>query len=395
MENPYALARGQAERSPEFIDLIDTNFHSCGFPFPAPRLHRAARRYFRRHSLRHYSPDPAGDSRLRTVIADYYRKAGLAAHADQVVITASASESYSHVFASHCAPGDRIVLPRPSYPLFEEVALRHGVHVDFYEQRSDHGWRLDVDRLAAEITPDTRGIVLITPNNPTGHIADSDEINRILELCNRHALFLIVDEVFSGIIFRPGPLTRPASLSSDVVIFTLNGVSKLFASPDLKVSWILVTGPEERRIGAIEALQIQNDLFLSASPLTQHLVIHLFEAGWGFTESMRDVIAERRAVALEVLGEISGLRTIPPGGGIHLPLLLDPALLTGNTDDEEIAVRLLARYRVAVHPGYLYGFAEPALVMSYLPPASRLRPGIERIARCLGDLRSSAAAQGQ
>lgn len=386
MENRYARARGEAERSPDFIDLIDTNFHACGFAFPARDLRDAAHRYFSRQDLRHYTPESAGGARLRARIADFYREDGGMAAADQVVVTASASESYSHIFASRCSAGDRILLPRPAYPLFEDVAARHGLHVDFYDQQAEKRWRIDLDQLTEAITPRTRGMVLITPNNPTGHVAEDSEIGRILELCSRNKLFIIVDEVFSGIVFEPARYTRPAALTSDVLIFTINGVSKLFASPDLKVSWILVTGPADECRSAVDELEIQNDLFLSSSPLAQYLAEHLFMSGSGFTESLRRAIGERRAIALGLLEEISALQVIPPEGGIHLPLLLNPGALRDGFDDEELAVQLLARHHVGVHPGYLYGFTEPSLVMSYLSPVSRLRAGIERIAGCLREL---------
>ncbi len=380
MENRYAGARREAEKHADFIDLIDTNFHNCGFRYPPTVIHAATDRYFSDADERPYRPDPAGDPALRAAIAAYYRDAGVAVPPDSAVVTASASESYSHIFASRCRAGDRVLLPSPGYPMFEDIAVRNGLTVDFYDQRRSAGWAIDPDQLEAVLRPRTAAIVLISPNNPTGAVVSEATIRRIGGICERHGLFLVVDEVFSEILFTGSPLPRPALLLPDLLVYTINGVSKLFASPELKVSWIAVSGPADSRDPAIEDLLVQNDLFLSASSMSQFIVTGMFAEGMEFSRAMAADIAGRRELMLGEIERIEGLSTIPTEGGIHLPVAIDPDALPAGTDDEEVVVQLLLDHRVAAHPGYLYGMDQPVtLVMSYLAPEDQILEGMSRI----------------
>jgi len=384
MENSYAAARREAEKQPDFVDLIDTNFHSCGFRYPPALIHAAADHYFAAADERCYRPDPAGDPTLRASIAAYYRKAGISIPADSVVVTASASESYRHIFASRCTPGDRVLLPRPGYPLFEDIAVGNGLAVDFYDQGRSADWAIDPGRLEAVLRPQTAAIVLISPNNPTGSVISPPTIRRIGEMCERHGLFLVVDEVFSEILFTGSALPRPAPLLPKIVVYTINGVSKLLASPDLKVSWITVGGPADLRSQVIEDLLVQNDLFLSASSLSQFVAAELLAGGMEFSRKMAAEIAVRRAVMLGEIERIDGLSAVAPAGGIHLPVEIDPDSLPAGTDDEVVAVDLLREHRVATHPGYLYGMDQSvSLVMSYLAPEDQILEGLSRIERYL------------
>ena len=386
MENRYAGARREAERSPEFVDLIGTNFHNCGFRYPPTVIHAATDRYFTGADEQQYRPDPAGDPALRAAIVAYYRDAGVAVAPDSVVVTASASESYSHIFASRCGAGNRVLLPRPGYPMFEDIAVRNGLTVDFYDQRRSVDWRIDPDQLEAVLRPQTAAIVLISPNNPTGSVVSEATIRRVGGICERHDLFLVVDEVFSAILFTGSPLPRPAPLLPNLLVYTINGVSKLFASPELKVSWIAVSGPTDSRSRipthsqAVEDLLVQNDLFLSASSMSQFIVTEMFAGGMEFSRTMAAEIAGRRELMLGEIERIEGLSTVPTEGGIHLPVAIDPDALPAGTDDEEVAVQLLLNHRVAIHPGYLYGMDQPVtLVMSYLVPEDQILEGMSRI----------------
>jgi len=171
-------------------------------------------------------------------------------------------------------------------------------------------------------------------------------------------------------------------------VCTINGVSKLFASPDLKVSWIVATGPDADRVAGL--LEVQNDLYLSASSVSQHVASRMFDAG---PESQRRIVREvatRRRAMLDALGGIPGVSFTPPAGGIHLPVRVGRELLPSGWDDQELAVALLERAGVAAHPGYLYGVEESdptdpvVLVMSYLSPAEVIREGVDRIGSVLG-----------
>jgi aspartate/methionine/tyrosine aminotransferase len=393
MENRFTASREAVRHLPDFLDLVNTNFHECGFIFPAELLEEAARRYFTTPDLRTYTPDPAGDHELRAAVAAHENKRdGPQVTAEHVVITASASESFSHIIAGECAPADRILLPRPGYPLFEDVASRHGVEALYYDQQWEAAWAIDPDQIATLMDERVRAVVLISPNNPTGHVLTEEEIAAVGEVCGRHDAALVVDEVWSGAIFTGGPPRRAAALAPQCRIYSINGVSKLLASPDLKVSWIVVDAPEGTRREVIDRLLIQNDLFLSASPLTELLAASALREGRDFAEAVRTELARRRTAALDALREIPRLRVVEPDGGIYLPILLDGAL-PGGMDEEDLAVMLLEERHLAIHPGYLYGCEQPMLIMSYLCPAPDIVRGLARLAEGLAGVTAPRGAR--
>ena len=395
--NRIARSLLRAERRSDFVSLINTNFHSCGL-YPDEELLRAAIGRALDPPRREYAPDPAGLRGLRQAVARYYADSGVVVGPESIVVTASASESYRHVFTGHCARGGEVLLPRPGYPLFEEVAMRCGLNPRSYDLDPAAGWRVDTASLVALIGPTTTAVVLISPNNPTGSVVDEETVRAIGAVCAEHDVALVVDEVFSEYRFATGasdeadPLPRPSTLCPDTLVFTINGASKLLASPDLKVSWIVVSGPTGRREAATEALEIENDLYLDSSPINQHAVAELLDApgpAWGNPVA---IVARRRAAMLAELESLAArhegtLSWVEPAGGIHLPVFLDD---DGGLDDEEIAVRLLDEYALSVHPGYLYGVEAPTmLVLSYLSPEEAIREGMDRIDSFLSALRTT------
>ncbi|MFW6293046.1 MAG: pyridoxal phosphate-dependent aminotransferase [Spirochaetota bacterium] len=382
MENRVAGALRRARRQPDFLSLIDTNFHSCGL-HPDDSIVRAAFSDYLSSHRRDYDPDPAGLRELREAVSRFYAESSLACTPQSLVITASASESYRHIFTGHCRRGAKVLLPRPGYPLFEEVALRCGLEPDFYDLRFHSGWRIDEEQIGRKIDVDTAALVVISPNNPTGAIVGEETMRALGLRCRETGIALIVDEVFSEYRFaNPSPLPRPAVLCPETLVFTINGASKLLASPDLKVSWIAVSGPEEARSQAIEELEIENDLYLNGSPMNQYVTSRLLSALEPTRERLINLVADRRATMLAELESIARrhpeVSWVEPAGGIHLPIVFgeNPAGL----DDEEITIALLDRYALAVHPGYLYGFDAPTtLVASYLSPSEAIREGMRRL----------------
>jgi alanine-synthesizing transaminase len=379
--NRYATARAAAERRDDFVDLIRTNFHSCGLRYPADLLAEYARSYYDDEGLRSYRPDPAGDPATRRAIAEL--NPGGSIDPDHVVVTASASESYSHLFSATCRAGDHVLMPRPCYPLFEEVALRHGLECRFYDHDPGREWSIDLEMVEAIIEPETRVLVLISPDNPTGHIASENEVVALGEICRRHRIVLIHDEVFGAYRYRHGyeaAFARPAELCPDTVVATINGVSKLFAAPDCKVSWIAITGP---RNDLVERLRIENDIYLSAAPLNQYLVTRMIGAGEAITRSIVDEVGRRRMTLIDQVAKCNGVTMVPPAGAIHAVLLVAEETLPDKWDDEELAVALLGE-GVGTHPGYLYSIQDyTALVVSYLPPPEMINEGMKRLGRFL------------
>jgi len=395
--NRIARSLLRAERRSDFVSLINTNFHSCGL-YPDEELLRAAIGRALDPPRREYAPDPAGLRGLRQAVARYYADSGVVVGPESIVVTASASESYRHVFTGHCARGGEVLLPRPGYPLFEEVALRCGLNPRSYDLDPAAGWRVDTASLVALIGPTTTAVVLISPNNPTGSVVDEETVRAIGAVCAEHDVALVVDEVFSEYRFAAGGsdevarLPRPAALCPEALVFTINGASKLLASPDLKVSWIAVSGPTGRREAAMEELEIENDLYLDASPINQHAVAELLDARERVWLRLVEVVGRRRAAMLAELESIAErhpgrLSWVEPAGGIHLPVFVEG---DGGLDDEEIAVRLLDRHALSVHPGYLYGVESPTmLVLSYLAPEAIIREGMLRIESFVSALRTT------
>ncbi|MFW5745494.1 MAG: pyridoxal phosphate-dependent aminotransferase, partial [Spirochaetota bacterium] len=331
MENRIAAALRRARSRDDFIDLINTNFHACGLAPPPNTLLDAAARYLTNDTLRPYRPDPAGLPALRESVSRFYARAGVEVRPAAVIATASASDSYTQIFRAAAIPGDEVLLPRPGYPLFEEVAARCGLEPRFYELDPEAGWRVDPDEVAARIGRRTAALVVISPNNPTGSVVDSSVFESLGTACAGQGVALVVDEVFSA--FRFGAcLPRAAALCPDALVFTINGMSKLAASPDLKVSWVAVTGPDARVAEAVDALEIENDLYLNASPINQHVAATLLDEGSALTDRIVMEVARRRRVMLAELDRVATvhpgvLSWSPPAGGIHLPIVLpDPPL---------------------------------------------------------------------
>ena len=389
MINRYGQALERAQRTARFVDLINTNFHSCGLYPPAEPLAATAERYLGFDTRTAYAPDPAGDPALRTAIGAWYTAGGWATSPDDITVTASASESYSHVFSALVEPGSEIALPIPGYPLFEEVARRRGLRPRFYALAEDP-WRLDPSVLAETIGSRTGCIVLISPNNPNGASCSDGEIDAVAELAGRHNALLLVDEVFSEFRYTGAALPRPGARHPNLPVCTINGASKLFASPDLKVSWIRTSGTEQWRSEAKEKLEIENDLYLNGSPFSQALVSALF-AQRGTPGALAAEVNRRRAVleqelarinaALAEAGSSISLGWSSPAGGIHLPVRISGTI---GIDDEELCVRSLDDYALNLHPGYLYGIETGVVViLSFLNTPERLRAGAERLGNLL------------
>ena len=401
MENRIASALRAAEAREEFLDLINTNFHDCGFATDPDVIASSVSAFLHDPSLRPYRPDPAGSPLLREAIAGRYRELGMAIDSGSVIVTASASESYRHLFTACCRAGGTVLLPRPGYPLFEDVAERCGLEPRFYRLLPENRWAVEPEEVAALIDRSTQAVVLISPNNPTGAVVGSRTAKEIGRLCSRRGVALIVDEVFSEYRYRTDPagsgspperraeLPRPGALCPDTAVFTINGVSKLFAAPDLKVSWIALTGPPDHVADARERLEIENDLYLSASPINQFVAAGLLTRHSAWTATLVAEVGRRREAMLAALRQLDVahpgvLSWIEPAGAIHLPLIFKSA--PGGLNDEEIAIALLDRHALSVHPGYLYGMEERIMiVVSYLAPEHVIREGISR----LGDWISS------
>jgi aspartate/methionine/tyrosine aminotransferase len=363
--NRIELARRQAAQS-GYIDLTSSNPTHQGLLFPADVLRAAAEPYWR---ARRYDPDARGLIAARAAIVAYYagRSPALPLDADDVFITASTSEAYSLLFALLTNPGDNVLAPAVTYPLFDYLAAIHRVELRSYAMNERRGWQIDPASLHAQIDERTRAVLIVSPHNPTGMT-----MQQALPALTTLGLPIICDEVFAEFTYQ-APHTPPlGTLHPELPVFHLNGISKLFALPDLKLGWIALNGPARSQYA--DRLELLNDTFLSANTLTQSMLPMLFEHGWNFVVEMRDYIRSNLDLALTILGQSDHLTTYAPDGGYYLFPEVE-----GWADEEELVLHLL-QHDVLVHPGYFYGYEQGTRIMlSCLTRPDDLAEGLQRL----------------
>ncbi len=371
--SPLEERRRAAAQRPDYIDLSASNPTAHGLLFPPEILSACAEPYWR---TRRYAPHPHGLLAAREAIAAYYtsRTPPLAVAPDNIFITASTSEAYALLFTLLANPGDSVLAPQPSYPLFAHLAGIRGVRLEAYHlsQRSSGSWELDTDAIAAMSDARTRALLLISPHNPTGHVLTSP-LHRAGPAA---ATPIVADEVFCEFPFTLDSVPPVGVLMPDATVFHLNGISKMFALPDLKLGWIAVTGP---RAGDYrDQLELLNDTLLSANSLTQFMLPGLFAAGAEFVQSMRLRIREAITAGLDALSAIPSIEAASPQAGAFLF-----PRVRGCADEEALVLRMLEE-GVFAHPGYFYDAGDGCrLMISAILEPARLRAGIERIRNLL------------
>jgi aspartate/methionine/tyrosine aminotransferase len=366
-KNPLYLLRDELSHTGStVIDLVRGNVNEHGIVFPPDVLntilHDAA------ESARVYRPDSFGQARAREAVARYYNGT-ISSH--QIVITPGTSVSYWYCFKLLAEPGDEILTPQPSYPLFDYIAKLCGVQMRHYRLREDRGWAIDLNHLEDQITTKTRAIVLISPHNPTGMVAGDSDLRALAEIATRHSLPIISDEVFSEFLFGMDSLPRPASTTAPLV-FTLNGFSKMFALPGMKIGWIGLSGDPELVAKSLSALELISDTFLPVNEIAQFAVPQFFEQGRGFLADYRKWIAACRSAAMTAL---AGCTFVEPRGGFYITLPIPG-------DEEQIAAKLLGDAHILAHPGYFYDIRPDHLVMTFIHDPSVIGDAFRMIAKC-------------
>ncbi len=352
------------------LDLTESNPTRCGFAYdPDPVLQALAA-----EAALRYEPDPRGLAVAREAVAGYYADRGTPVSRDRIILTTGTSEAYTFLFRLLADPGDEILAPSPSYPLLDFLAELNDVTLVTYPLLYENGWRIDLEELAAVISPRSRAIVVVTPNNPTGSFLRHGELRRLIELASDHDLALIADEVFRDYAWAPES-SPPDSLATvgDCLTFTLSGLSKIAALPQMKLAWIVANGPSRLVDDALRRLEVISDTFLSVSTPVQQAAASLLAQGKRLRAQILERIHENRTFLDKSL--TGRCRRLEAEGGWYAVLQVP-----GIEDDEDWAVRLLEEEGVYVHPGQFFGFSrEGHFVVSLITPGEIFRGGMDRL----------------
>lgn len=367
-ESGFAASIREARLSGQTLyDLTISNPTVCGFEYDAQAL---------LEPLRHsgslvYDPDPRGMRSAREAVAGYYQGHGAEVDPDALVLTTSTSEGYGYLFRLLCDAGDEVLVAQPSYPLFDFLADLEDVKLQPYPLFYDYGWWIDFAELERQIEPRTRAIVVVHPNNPTGHATKLVERQRLEEICVRHGLALIVDEVFLDYsLHREGTeeLVSFAVGPHPVLTFVLSGMSKIAGLPQMKAAWVAGFGPETVHREAMGRLEVVADTFLSMNAPVQMALPSWLRGRKGIQEQILERVRLNLACA-----ERSGVEILRMEAGWCAVLRLPRG--------GDAAAELLKEYRVVVHPGAFYGIAEGGrVVVSLIGPVDEFAAGMKGIA---------------
>lgn len=336
-----------------------------------------------------YRPDPKGMLSTRRAIIEYYDEVAIRAATagrrhpiasilpEQIILTTSTSEAYTFAFRLLCEPGDEVLVPTPSYPLFEYLAGLQDVRLVPYHLFYDHGWQLDFHSLRQAITSRTRAIILVNPNNPTGSYVSADETAQLNAICRERELALIVDEVFLD--YALGPARPSFALNDEALTFTLSGISKISGLPQMKLAWAVVSGPDEMARDALMRMEVIADTYLSMNAPVQLAAPALLAERHSVQRQLLSRVKDNFA---ELDRQIAGtmVSRLAFEGGWYAVLRV-PRIRS----DEEFAIALLDREHVLVQPGYFYDFpSEGYIVVSLITPETTFREGLARMLNFVG-----------
>jgi len=373
-----ALAAHRAAGKP-LLDLTVSNPTECGFEYDRSAILNA----LGNPAALSYEPNPRGLESARRAVAGYYAGRNEDVSAEDIFLTTSTSEAYSYVFRTLCDPGDEVLIPSPSYPLFDFLADIQDVSLvryplDYFtrdrEAVNDHGWQIDFHALEQAITPRTRGVIVVHPNNPTGHFAKQAEIAKLNSICSAHQIAIIADEVFLDFALEEN---RPASFAANrgAPTFTLSGLSKISGLPQMKAAWLIAGGPPQWKSEAVARLEVIADTYLSVNAPVQLAIPSFLEQRHAFQEQVISRVRRNLAeLDRQLAAQKTSSRLIVEGG--WCAVLRVPA----TRSDEDLAIELLTTQGVSVHPGHFYEFpADGYLVASLITPERTFSEGIGRL----------------
>lgn len=371
-KNSLAIAFERLKKSKiPVTDLTASDPTRCSFNYLKPALLRS---FSNPKNLR-YQPNPTGLFETRKSIAQNYKKNKINIKPNQIILTASTSEAYSFLFRLLAEPGDEVLCPRPSYPLFNFLAQLNDVQLRHYSLIYDGGWEIDLESLKRTYGPKTKAIILVNPNNPTGSYAKKQELREIVDFARTHKIALISDEVFSDFYFD-GHKKSVTSLAatSPYLGFTLNGISKTIGLPQMKLAWIAVNGESSILNSALERLEIIADTYLSVNTPVQNALPAWLKLKPKIQSEIRTRLNKNRKFLQNSI-ENHSCSLLESDGGWYAILRL-PQLKT----EEEWCLEFLEKDRVFVHPGYFFDFEKEAyIIVSLLPPVKTFQEGIHKV----------------
>ena len=366
-----ALDQARACGAP-LIDLTCSNPPQCGLG-PAPEALAQALTPLR---AAEYHPDPRGMPGAREAVARYYADRGLPTQPDDIFLSASTSQSYAELVKLFCDPGDEILIPRPSYPLFDMLVTLEGCRpIRFPSFLNAEGrWRVDEGELESAFTSRTRAVILVSPNNPTGAYLAPEQYAAIQRLCSDRRCPILLDEVFYD--YPAEGLRAPTVDEASGLTVRLSGLSKVVGAPQLKLGWIRLGGDAAQVSTAAARLEFITDTYLSASTPAQLAAEALLPARGPIQAEILERLETNQRTAERAFGRDSRARWLPREGGWYLVLRLPE-----GEDEEELAHRLLVDDQVVVHPGFFYDFPQGGhLVISLIPPVDEFEEGVRRVA---------------
>jgi alanine-synthesizing transaminase len=363
-----ALAQHRAAGRP-LLDLTISNPTECGFQYDRGAILQA----LANPANLAYNPEPRGLSVARQAVAAYYATHAAEVPADSILLTTSTSEAYSFAFRALCNPGDEILIPEPSYPLFAFLADIQDVKLVRYPLDYDYGWQINFHALQQGITERTRGVIVVHPNNPTGHFTKPRELEKLNEICSSRNLAIIADEVFLDFALREGQSPFTFAGNAAALTFTMSGLSKISGLPQMKAAWLVASGPEPLKSQAFARLEIIADTYLSMNAPVQHAIPALVEQRHLFQTQLlarlRNNLAELdRQLAMQKPCE----RLVVEAG--WYAVLRVPA----TRSDEDLAIQLLSREDIYVHPGHFYDFpTDGFLILSLMTREEEFAKGVK------------------
>jgi len=330
-----------------------------------------------------YEPAPFGLVAARQAVAKDYARRGADVHADHIALTASTSEAYSLLFKLLADPGNEVLAPQPSYPLFEHLARLDAVKLRSYNLEYHDGWTIDMESVERGLSDRTRAILLVTPNNPTGSFVGRQELKQLSAMCAPRGVAIIADEVFADYQVRPGACVDAGRVMDlrDGLVFSLGGLSKTVGLPQIKLGWIAVGGEDSLVADALARLELICDTYLSVSTPIQAAASELLTRGAAVRKQIQARIAANyRTLADRIQGVPSCTLLVADGGWSAIVRV--PSMGT----EEDLVINLVAQ-GVIVHPGYFFDLPhESFLVMSLLPAEDQFVEGVSRVLRHIESL---------